>query len=111
MYLKFFLPLLLFSFLTCSFAEEQIKACANYQASYGWSEGYEVDATVLKGTELNSAIGTFDYTSYATYVVIFWGPGQATIIEMDLPYVTALGTEGTDQEGTTWQVAKTSYCY
>ena len=94
-----------------SFASEEVTVCAKYQTESGWSDGYKVNAYVLKGSELNSATNSFDYTSFSTYTVIFWSDDQATIIEMDSPYLSYVGTEGTDQIGRIWKVAKTSVCY
>lgn len=110
-----FAKIIALSFIVCmaSFvlAEEQATVCAKYQAGYGWSEGYAMEATIMKGTELNIATSSFDYTAYSTYVVLFWGPGQASVIEMDMPYITTYGTEGTAQNGQIWRIAKTTYCY
>lgn len=92
-------------------AEERVQICAKYSVDYGWSEGYSVEGTIYKGSELNSATSTYNYSAYSTYVAIFWSNTQATIIKMNSPYVTAIGSEGEDQEGRTWRIAKTSYCY
>jgi len=91
-------------------AEREI-VCARYQTEYGWSNGYKVEATILKGSELNRATRSYDYSSYSIYVVIFWSQNQASIIEMDLPYLSSFGQEGEDQQGRKWEIAKTNLCF
>lgn len=106
---------LLVAILTISVSEthaaEREAVCAKYRAEYGWSNGYKVEATILKGHELNQATRTINYTSYSTYVVIFWDKDQASIIEMDFPYLGPVGQEGKDQRGIKWEIAKTNICY
>jgi hypothetical protein len=87
--------------------------CVKYMTSAGWSEGYSVEATILTGSELNTRTKTYNYNSYSTYVVVFWGPGQASILELDYygGSISAFGQLATDQQGRQWQVANTSYCY
>lgn len=94
-----------------AFAAERATVCAKYRAGYGWSNGYKVKATILKGRELNTATRSLTYNGLATYVVIFWDEGEASVIEMGTMYLTPMGQEGVDQQGRTWQVAKTSFCY
>ena len=87
--------------------------CVKYETEYGWSEGYQVSGTVIKGTELNSRTSTYNYSPYSTYVVVFWGKDQASILELDFytGSVSSYGQPATDQRGRSWQVSKTSYCY
>lgn len=92
-------------------ASELVTVCAKYKTNYSWSNGYKIEATVMKGSELNQATSSFDYTSSSTYVVIFWDEDQASIIEMDLPYLGPVGQNGEDQQGRKWEIAKTSICY
>lgn len=96
-------------------ASERVAVCARYATQpFGYSKGYEVQATYTDGQELNNATSTFGYTVYAKYVVIFWESGQASIIKLDVPYLGVVPTTGKDQEGRTWQVARMgpgSICY
>lgn len=89
-------------------AGEKAVVCAKYQANYGWSKGYQVEATILSGYELNSATQSLDYNSISTYVVIFWSQEQVTIIEMSFPYLSVVGTTGEDQRGIEWEISKGS---
>lgn len=92
-------------------ASERYVACLKYQTQDGMSKGYKKEVTQYTGSELNNATGTWDYDSFASYVIAFWGEGQATVIKLSWPTVSAMGTEGVDQAGRTWNVAKTSYCF
>lgn len=92
-------------------AADKEVVCAKYKTDSGWSKGYEVEATILKGSELNSATRTLKYNNLSTYVVIFWEKDQASIIEMNWPYLNAIGQEGEDQRGVKWEIAKTSICF
>ena len=86
---------------------QRIAVCARYATQpFGYSKGYEVQATYTDGQELNEATSTFNYMVYAKYVVIFWGDNNASVIKLDIPYLTAIPTTGKDQEGRTWQVAE-----
>ncbi|ABA58704.1 conserved hypothetical protein [Nitrosococcus oceani ATCC 19707] len=91
-------------------AEKQI-VCAKYRKDYGWSSGYRVEATIIKGVELNKATVTFNYKPISTYVVIFWDKGQASIIELDFPILTGVGQPGEDQKGRKWKISKSSICF
>jgi len=91
-------------------AAEEIKVCARYETSNGWSKGYSVQARKLTGSEMNRATSSFNYESWSTYVVIFWDNDQASVIKMDMPYLSAIGLQGIDQEGRKWEIAKTSFC-
>lgn len=85
--------------------------CIKYEASYGWSKGYKVEATVLDGYELYQKTHNIKHFTPSKYVVIFWQPEQVSIIELDFPFIHAMGTEGEDQEGRKWIVSNTTYCY
>jgi hypothetical protein len=86
-------------------------ACLTY---INTGQRYRVDATVVQGTELNRATATFNYNAFARYVVVFWGPGEASIIEMSGLFSNELptfGLTGTDQEGRQWRVSQaTAFC-
>jgi hypothetical protein len=96
---------------------------AKYKANYGWSQYYTVEVTFLSGSELNKATKSWDYSSYTTYAVIFWGDGEASVIEISS--YTGCGSEvtqrcitnkfsnleGEDQQGRGWEVCVKSTCY
>ena len=92
-------------------AAEKIQVCAKYQINTGWSKGHLVNASHLRGSELNTVTKSFEYSSFSTYIVIFWDKDQATIIEMDWPTINAIGQEGTDRRGLKWEIAKTRICF
>lgn len=89
---------------------ERETICAHYETANGWSDGYKVDAIVASGLELNQANSSFDYNGFSEYVTIFWSQDQATVIELDDPYLTAFDSDGKDQQGRKWRVAKSSLC-
>lgn len=91
-------------------ASEKVTVCAKYRKEYGWSEGYKVEASLMTGSELNSATHSFNYTGFSKYVVIFWSEEQVSIIELSMPYLNAIGTDGEDQQGRKWEIAKTNFC-
>ena len=107
---RFLLILTTLVILGNALAAEEIKVCAKYKTSSGWSKGYSVQARKLTGSELNQATSSFNYEAWATYVVIFWDDDQASIIKMEMPFLSAVGLQGVDQEGRKWEIAKTSYC-
>ncbi|MFO1349122.1 MAG: hypothetical protein U1F12_11150 [Pseudomonadales bacterium] len=86
-------------------AGQRVEICATYMQKYGWSKIYTVEANLMLGNELNVATQTFDYQPYSKYVVIFWAQGQASIIELSMPYLNAFPSVGEDQQGRTWKVA------
>lgn len=89
-------------------ASDRMEVCAKMREGYGrTSPGYQVNAIVTTGQELAAKTNDYtDYRIYATYVVIFWASGQATVIEMQFPYITAIPSQGMDQEGRTWEVGQ-----
>src|SRR5688572_24992170 len=91
-----------------SLAREKVTVCAKYERSDGWSDGYKVEATIAKGSELNQATKSFDYDVLSTYVVIFWDKDEVSVIRMDFPYLGPIGQSGTDQAGRKWEIAKTT---
>src|SRR5579859_6020264 len=79
--------------------------CARYQNS---GQTYHMAAVVDSGAALNAVSNTFRFNAFSQYVVIFWAPGQATIIELQFGGLTAFWSDGTDQEGRMWSVARYS---
>jgi hypothetical protein len=92
-----------------------------YQKEYGWSKYYLVEATFITGFELNRATGSYDYNSYSTYCVIWWGEGECSVIKLNYascgydaqPYCISYNSslEGKDQNDTKWYICLTDYCY
>jgi hypothetical protein len=109
---KYALLSLIFSLMPLQvIAAERVDVCAKYETNGGWSSGYKVSANVMKGTELNAATRSFNYNSFSTYIVIFWAKEEASVIEMDWPYLSAIGQGGKDQQGRKWEIAKTAVCF
>lgn len=104
------LLIVFFHFSTIASVEKK-RLCIKYDTRYGWSKGYKVEAIVLDGYELYYKTYDSKYNIYSKYVVIFWQPEQASIIELDFPFINAMGTEWKDQEGRKWIVNNTTYCY
>ena len=104
---KLLLVLLIFTHFV--FSAETKKVCATYKNS---NKSYLVDAQILSGMELAKATYNFQYNALSKYVVIFWGPGEASVIELDLPFINILGTTGKDQKGYPWSIAtNTTLCF
>jgi hypothetical protein len=92
-----------------------------YQKEYGWSKYYLVEATFITGFELNRQTGSYDYNSYSTYCVIWWGQGECSIIKLNYascgydaqPYCISYNSslEGKDQNDIKWYICLTDYCY
>ena len=92
-------------------SSERAVVCVKYATQSGWSEGYRVQATIASGYELNQSTKTYGYTSYAKYVVVFWDKGEASILELDLPFLSAVGQSAKDQRGRRWEVSEGGLCY
>ncbi len=90
-----------------AFSSEKLTVCAKQ----GNGQAYKVEATLTTGAELNTETKTLNYVGFKKYVVIFWTPKEVSIIELDFPYVSALGTSGTDQQGRPWDVSTSSLCF
>ena len=50
---------LLLSISSISIAAERQEVCVKYRKDFGWSKGYSVVATVISGSDLNSAVAEF----------------------------------------------------
>ncbi|NWD33197.1 hypothetical protein HX793_25740 [Pseudomonas reactans] len=97
-------------------AAENEKVCVKYKKEYGWSQAYEVNAKVLSGSDLMAATGNYSrYRSYATYAVIFWDKGEATILEMpasSMGDVPTFNSTVKDMDGRDWQLSQSNgFCY
>lgn len=92
-------------------AAETLEVCATYKNS---GMKYRVNAHVLTGSELNERTSSFRFSYFSKYAVIFWGDGQATIIELDfaLGGIGPLGSSGRDQRGYPWELStSTIFCF
>ncbi len=123
---KLFLTIFLLFLLTKNtWAEFTERLNVKYERKYyGWSDYYNVDVTIITGSELNQATQSFNYGIYNTYAVIFWGQGKATVIKLSgylmcgnyaHPNCIAYNynLEGIDQNGTKWYICLNAdeYCY
>lgn len=98
-------------------------ADVKYQQQYGWSKLYRVEVSFMAGTELNSATGSFNYSSYSNYAIIFWAEGQATVIKLSSIMMcgyevtcscinnTIMDLQGYDQDGDKWNICLGQFCY
>jgi hypothetical protein len=99
------------------------EACiVRFESQNGWSTAYKVDCNYITGSELNSATSTFKYDGFATYAVVFWDHGQATVIKLKGYFTCGLEAGegcvtsytqilGLDQEGRNWKVCPASLIY
>ncbi|EPX4135688.1 hypothetical protein ACW0FU_004224 [Vibrio vulnificus] len=97
----------LFLISPLSFAAEKHDACVKYRKEYGWSKGYSVVATVISGSELNSAVGSLSrFESFSTYAVVFWDNDQASIFKLPLSFgkLPMIEQEVEDQDGKKWKI-------
>lgn len=104
-------------------AEYTQTAKVRYQTNYSYSQWYTVDVTFVTGSELNRATSSFRYGGFEKYAVVFWGPGEASVIELDGFFVcsfeftrSCLSTitsrhKGVDQEGRQWEVCTGQFCF
>ena len=95
-------------FVTCStFAEERLDGCVKYMNT---GKIYSKELNFLSGSELNLATISRDYSSLADYVVVFWNPGEASVIKMDYPFfgIDGWGSKGSDRRGARWEVSDCS---
>jgi hypothetical protein len=93
---------------TTALAANKTEICVKFRKNYGWSQGYIVQGTVISGTDLNSAVGSFNrFKNFSTYVVVFWDQNQASIFElpgMTMGSVPIFETEVEDQQGRKWKI-------
>jgi hypothetical protein len=94
----------LFILVMPSLASEQVEICAEYTDT---GRLYHVTAISTTGLELNQATHSRNYNSIGRYIVIFWAPDQASVIEMGGVFVAPLhfASSGTDQEGRSWEIS------
>lgn len=96
--------------VAAAFGAENEKICIKYRKNYGWSKGYTVEGTVMRGSDLNRAVKSFSrFNAFSTYVVVFWDDDEARIFE--LPHhsfgrVPLFEMEVEDQEGRKWRMKK-----
>lgn len=81
--IKGFLVSAVIGFSGVSLASEAESVCIKYRKNYGWSKGYAVEGTVMRGSTLNRAVGSFSrFKRFSTYVIVFWDEGEASIFEL-----------------------------
>lgn len=101
---------------TDAVAVERTDACVKYETQNGWSNGYSVEATLIGGSELNQKVGSYTrFSAFATYAVIFWGEGQASILELpglSFGKLPIFESDVNDEEGKRWRIKEGhSMCY
>ncbi len=118
-----FLLLVMFCINSLAYGEYRQVCKAKYMRQSGWSEYYTVEVNFLTGSELNKATQSFDYDGFATYGVIFWDEGEASVIkissflscgmEVTERCITGaiLNLDGKDQQGVKWEICKKNMCY
>lgn len=94
-----------------------------YETEAGRSDWYAVDVTFISGTELNQATHSLDYDGLGgRYGVIFWNPGQATVIKLDGISVCGFNVtpacmfsignlQGADQQDRHWEICNRDLCF
>lgn len=116
-------PATLLAALPClSWARVEAPVKVQYDTANGRSNWLSVNGIFVTGTELNSATRTMSYDAFSSYVVIFWGSGQAAVIRSKtftlcgaqftascFPLVGRI--EGADQDGRTWHVCTSGMCF
>lgn len=97
--------------LTQASAYEVVEVCAKY---LGTGKSYVVESKVYSGSELNQRTKSYNYNSFSTHGVIFWGPEQASVIELDFSIgnkISPYGSTGKDQRGYRWELStSTMFC-
>ena len=98
------------------FAQEKQDACVKYRTEYSWSKGYRIEASVMSGSDLNRAVGSVSrFNAFATYAVVFWGEGQATILKLptlSMGNLPIIEQEVDDQDGGKWKIQRGhTLCY
>jgi hypothetical protein len=88
-------------------AGERVDICAQYTAT---GKSYHVFGISMTGSELNQATRSLDYNALAHFIVIFWAPDQASVIEIDGIFSgpSPFGSAGIDQEGRSWKISSYS---
>ena len=90
------------------YAATREEVCVKFEKEYGWSKGYAVQATIISGSDLNSAVGSFNrFKPFSTYAVVFWDEDQASIFELPLHSMGSapmFETQVKDQEGRSWKI-------
>lgn len=90
-------------------ATERVNVCVQQISGMGFGgKKYEVEATVADGADLNQATGSFRFQVLSKYVVIFWGPGQASILRLSSPFLTFIFQPASDQYEREWRVAEST---
>lgn len=94
---------------TLAFGAHRERACLKYAATYGWSQPYEVEAEVISGMDLNTAVGSYTrFKGFATYAVVFWDQDQASIFELpsySIDQLPIMPAEVQDQTGRLWKIS------
>jgi hypothetical protein len=97
-------------------------AQVRYATQDGDSAWQKTEVTLMKGSELNKATRTYDYSGYDTYALIWFSQDQVAIIhiegtifgcghEFEVSCIPRYGNmEGNDQGGRKWEICTAQYC-
>lgn len=96
---------------------EAEQLCIRYKTTTGWSQSYDMAASMMSGVELIKV--TNDHQRFASnkrYAVVFWQQDQATIIEMSTLYsaggLPLLDENVKDIDGNEWKLrARGAGCF
>jgi len=105
------LLLVLYSSSLLVFSSEDLLICAKFRENYRWSKGYELNALITKGNELNRSYKTHDFRGHSTYAIIYLDNDEPKIIELSSSYLLGDGTTGEDQHGKRWKISKSTICF
>lgn len=121
--MKTTLLLLLLLVSQISYAKYTQTCVVGYETESGWSKQYNVEVTFLSGSELNDATGSWKYSAFSNYAVIFWAQGEASVIKIstflgcsttvDKSCVTSTFSDikGEDQDGDKWKICVSDFCF
>ncbi len=100
--------ILLFFSTLILYASKKEDACVKYKTQTGWSKGYSVKATVMSGSDLNSAVGDLSrFKMFSTYAIVFWDKEKATILELpalSLGSIPMFEKEVKAQDDSIWKI-------
>ena len=96
--------------------ENRADVCVKYETEAGWSKAYKVQANIISGSDLNSAVRSFSrFRPFATYLTIFWDKDEVTILELpaaSMGSVPIFETTVKDEQGRRWRVKEGhDFCY
>lgn len=113
---------LAWSLATVAHTRVTTPAKVRYLTEDGRSRWYEMDVSFMTGSELNTATGSYRYSGFSHYAVIFFKEGQAAVIKISTPlfgcgfefsvscFPSIGNIKGRDQDQTEWEICTGSFC-